>query len=219
MDAFGPLKLFPEDFGADAAGAATPPPPEEEPPPPSYGQAELDEACAGARAEGHAQGLRDAAAADSARIADTVAHIGEKLADAAESAARATEQSVEVFAHLLLSSMLAGYPRLGSLHGAEELRALLRQAMPGMVQERWVIFHVHPSMVPAVNAELASVRQSDRMHMTIEPSPEIPPGDCRVTWPDGAMVRDTVQVMAKIADILRPLGLLPEPEAADVSSS
>ena len=35
MDAFGPLKLFPEDFGADAAGAATPPPPEEEPPPPN----------------------------------------------------------------------------------------------------------------------------------------------------------------------------------------
>jgi hypothetical protein len=216
MNFHGSLLLFADDF--DAAEAAPLPPPstagEDEPalPQPSYDQAALEAACALARAEGHAQGLADAAAADAARVAETLASIGVYLSEAAAQAARATEEAAVMFARLLLSSMLAGYPRLGERHGAEELRALLRHAMSGLLQEPHVTFHVHPSMVDAVTGELAAIPAKERAHMTIEPWDAIPPGDTRVTWPNGALVRDTVAVASAIADILRPLGLLPEPE-------
>ena len=221
MSFHGSLLLFADDFDAAEAG----PPPstaaeDEPPPPPSYDQAALDAARELARAEGHARGLADAAAADAARVAETLAGIGAHLSEAAAHVARATEESAVMFARLLLSAMLAGYPRLGERYGAEELRALLRHAMSGLLQEAQVTFHVHPSMVDAVTGELAAVPAKERAHMTIEPWDAIPPGDIRVTWPNGALVRDTVAVANAIADILRPLGLVSEsePDCADAIS-
>ncbi len=205
------LALFADDFEAHA-----PPPreaPEPAPAPPSYGQDDLDAACALARAEGHAEGAAEAARADTARIAAALARIGESMGDAAASAARVAEEGAETMARLLLASMLAGYPGLRQRHGAEELRAVIRRAMPGLLDEPRVVFHVHPSMVDLVTAELAALRPDERQHMTIAPSGDILPGDARITWPNGAAVRDTEAIHTAIAAILGPLGLLADPAA------
>jgi flagellar assembly protein FliH len=209
----GSLLLFADDFEA----AAAPPPspaPEPPPPPPSYGQDELDAARAEADAAGYARGIADAAATDAARVSEALATIAERLADAAASAARATDESAGAIAQLVLASVLAGYPELGKRHGLEEVRALVRLAMPGLLLEPRVTFRVHPTMVRAVTDELAAVPPDERRHMTIEPWDGIAPGDAHITWPHGGAVRKAGDVRAAIADILRPLGLLPEPEPA-----
>jgi flagellar assembly protein FliH len=185
-----------------------------EPPPPTYTQADLDVACAQARAEGYAEASAQAAEAEAVGVSTALARIGEQLADAAAEAARVVDEGIATMARLLMSAMLAGYPQLHKLHGAEELRAVIRQAMPGLLHETRVVFHVHPSMVELVEAELANVRHNERQHMTIEPSEAIPPGDARIAWPNGAAVRDTEAIHAAIAEILRPLGLLVDPASA-----
>jgi flagellar biosynthesis/type III secretory pathway protein FliH len=216
MSLRGAQLLFADDFAIaedtrpDTAPAAAEPPP----PPPSYDQTALDAACAAARAEGFAQGSDAASASLAAQVAATLTRIAEQLAEAVAGAARVAEEGAEVFARLLLSAMLAGYPQLRARYGEEEIRALVRRLLPALRQETRVTFHVHPSMVPAITAELAAVPQSERQHMVFEPSETIPPGEARIAWPNGAAIRDTVQAQAEIAEILGPLGLLPEPAAA-----
>jgi flagellar assembly protein FliH len=206
------LLLFADDFDAVApppAAAAEPPP--AEPPPPTYGQPDIDAARAEAQAEGYARGIADAAAAEAVRAAAALARIADLLAEAAAGAATVAEDSAQVIVRLLMAAVVAGYPNLRTRYGAEELRALVRRTLPGLLQEQRVTFHVHPTMLPEVGAELATVPYGERQHMTIEPSEAIPPGDARITWPHGAAVRDTTQTAAAIAEILGPLGLLPDP--------
>jgi flagellar assembly protein FliH len=211
------LLLFADDF------AAPPPPPPvpalpEPSPPPSYGQDELDAAIVEAQAQGHAKGLADAAAATEARVADTLATIAERLADAAASAARVTGESADAIARLVLGAVLAGYPLLGERHGLEEVRWLLRRTLPGLLAEPRVTFRVHPSMVPAIGEVLATVPHDERRHMTIERSDAIPPGDARITWPHGGAIRNIADTVKAIEDILRPYGLLPEPDGTDADA-
>lgn len=200
--------LFPDDFDAMLAPAA--PPEAEPPPPPSYDQAALDAACAAARAEGHAEGRAEAEAGMAARVAEAIARIAEGMQAAEAAQTRMTEQGVMQFARLLLAGLVAGYPLLGARFGEEELRKLIRRAMPGMLQERRVTFQVHPTMAAAVAAEIAAVPERERAHMVVEPTERIPPGDAHIVWPDGGLRRDTVAVAAAVADVLRPLGLLPD---------
>jgi hypothetical protein len=208
----GSLALFADDF-------QTPPPPpppgdaepERAPAPPSYGQDDLDAACARARADGYAEGVAEAERSTAAQVAATISRIGDLMAEAGASAARVAEAGAETMTQLLMAGMLAGYPELRKRHGADELRAVIRKSMPGMLLEPKVVFHVHPSMVELVTAELAALRPDQRGHMSIEPIEEIPPGDARITWPDGAAVRDTATIHTAIAEILGPLGLLPDP--------
>ncbi len=226
MAAPGAMALFADDFDeidAAAARAAAMPaeePPPPPPPPPTYDQEQLDAACERARADGYARGTADAAMSEGAVIAATLSRIADELANAAASAASTAEQCAEAFGRLLFSVMVAGFPNLRTLHGEEELRAVLRRGMPGMVQETQVTIEVHPTMLPVVQSELAAVPLKQQQHMTIEPSEAIPPGDARITWPNGGLIRDTVAVHTAIADILRPLGLLPDPapETADIQT-
>jgi flagellar assembly protein FliH len=211
------LTLFADDFDAiDAAGrrAATSAP-EPPPPLPTYSQEQLEAACAEARAEGYTRGIADAAVSEAATIAATLARIGEQLANAAEQAGRVAEENSEAFGKLLFSAMVAGFPLLRTQHGEAELRRMLKRAMPGLVREAHVTFKVHPTMVPVIQAELAAVPLKEQQHMTIEPTEAIPPGDARISWPYGGLVRDTVKIHNAITEILQPLGLLPDPAPAD----
>lgn len=210
--------LFAEDFDfpGPAAHDVRPPPDPEPVLPPSYSQDELDAACIAARADGFALGIAEAASADTARIAANLSTIAERMQDAAESAARVTEDSADAFARLLFATVLAGFPRLRTQHGEDELRAIVRRAIPGLLPKTSVVFHVHPTMVPMIEAELGAVPMKERQHMSIEPSDDIPPGDARIAWPHGAAVRDTVKLHRAIAEILERFGLAPEqasPEA------
>jgi flagellar assembly protein FliH len=211
------LTLFAEDFDARAAVAVNVPAPHEQaPPPPSYSQEDLDAACAQARAAGHAEGLAAAAAAQAAQATACIAKIADHLQEAGAAAARVTDEGVNAFARLLFAALLAGFPRLRKLHGEDELRTIVRRAMPGMLRETSVVFHVHPAMVPMIESELASVPLAERQHMTFAPSEDIPLGDARIAWPNGAAIRDTVKIHHAIGEILEQFGLAPDAPATDV---
>jgi flagellar assembly protein FliH len=208
--------LFAEDFDIpNVAAHLAEPLPDPDPPLPSYSQDDLDAARTAARAEGFADGMAEAATQTAARLAATFATIAERMQDAADSAARVTEELADVFARLLFATLLAGFPRLRKLYGEEELRAIVRRAMPGMLLEANVVFHVNPAMVPMIEAELAAIRPKERQHMSIEPSDDIPPGDARIAWPHGAAVRDTVKIHNAVVEILEKFGIGPEPVAPD----
>ena len=210
----GSLALFADDFEAPAAPAPSAPEPEQVSAPPGHDQEDLDAACARARAEGYAEGTADTKSTETARVSATLARIGDLMGEASASAARVAEEGADTMTQLLMAAMLAGYPQLHKRHGAEELRAVIRKSMPGMLLESKVVFHVHPSMVDLVTGELAALRPDQRAHMTIEPTEAVPPGDARITWPNGAAIRDTATIHTAIAEILGPLGLLPDPAPA-----
>jgi flagellar biosynthesis/type III secretory pathway protein FliH len=214
------IALFADDFDAiDAAARRAANKVDEAPPsPPSYGQEELDAACTLARDEGHARGLADAAMSEAANITATLARISDLLADAAGAATRVTETNTDFVARLLFATMLAGFPKLREKYGEDEIQVIVRRALPGLVQETEVTFHVHPTMVPVIQAELVAVPLKEKQHMTIEPSEAIPIGDARITWPNGGLIRDTRKIHAAIADILGPLGLLPDPVPESVEA-
>jgi hypothetical protein len=100
---------------------------------------------------------------------------------------------------------------LRARHGGEEVRALIQRTLPGLLLEQRATFHVHPSMMQLVADELSAVPFGERQHLTVEPTETVLPGDARITWPHGAAIRDTTKTAAAIADILGPLGLLPDP--------
>jgi flagellar assembly protein FliH len=212
-----PIALFADDFDAPEAptalAAATPeePPP---PPPPTYSQSELDEACAKARADGHERGMADAKLSQGAHIAATLAAIANGLAESSRALEQTLDEQAEVFAKLLLAAVIAGFPSLRERHGEAEFRAIIRRALTGLLQEQTVTFYVHPSLVPAIEAELSAVRPKEKQHMTIEPDESIPIGDGSIAWPNGRVVRDTKEIEQSMVEILAPLGLLPEKAAS-----
>jgi flagellar biosynthesis/type III secretory pathway protein FliH len=180
-----------------------------------FSQEQLDQACEIARADGYAEGAKDAAQTEAAKIAATLQAINERLENAADSAAAVVERNSEVFAKVLFSSMLAGFPLLQKKFGGDEIRGMMKRAMPGLVRETAVTFEVHPSMVEVIESELSTLSAKEKHHMTIETSDEMSIGDVKITWQHGAAIRNSAKVQREISAILIPLGLAEEPAPTD----
>jgi flagellar biosynthesis/type III secretory pathway protein FliH len=209
-----PAILFAEDFDAEPDIAVL----DEEAAdhaaePPAITQVELAAARDEAYAEGHRSGLAQAAADRAEVTRQMLSVIADRMADARAEAARVAEQSAESVAQLLLGTLGTVLPALLARHGAGEVAAVARAVLPSLMREPHVTVRVSPHVVPAVEQELARLDPELRSRVELVAAATVPPGDVRITWNDGAAVRDAAALWCSVAEALAPLDLLPAPQA------
>ncbi len=206
--------LYAEDFDDPELPPAgeLPPAPEPEPAPPSFTLADLEaaqriartEAVQAARAEWERSALHDRTQSLAA-IASAVTGTQQEARALADAVADGTART--------MLSMLAGLlPDLCAQHGGAEVRALLRHLLPTLTQQPRIVVRIAPAVLDGVREDLALLDEELVAAIELTAAP-LAPGDTRVTWTDGSLVRDEAAIRLAITAALTELGLL-EPVAA-----
>lgn len=194
--------LFAEDF--DQAQLA----PEPEVIEPMFSATELTEARDAAWRDGHAAGLDAAAASDAAGTRRAMEAIASGMSDARDAAGACAEQSADAIARVLLDSLAAAFPTLCARHGEAEVQAIVRAVLPALIQEPAITVRAHERSAPALAREIEQFDPELAAHVQVVECDAMSPGDVRITWRNGAAVRDTASLWQQVAAILMPAGLL-----------
>ena len=198
--------LYAEDFDAPKA----PPPSKPEPAPeldivePVFTTADLD----AARAEGREAGLAESANGLAASRVKLLGDVAAGLREGRETCQLLAEATAETIARTMLSALATCLPALCARHGETELRALARMLLPSLSEEQRIALRVNPLMVAGLSAEIATLDPAIAESITLVGVEQMLPGDIKVTWQDGAAIRDTAQVRAAVEEALAALGLL-----------
>ncbi len=202
--------LYAEDFDDDPEPlppADLPRAPEPEPPPPSFTLDDLEaaqriartEAVQAARAEWERSALHDRTQSLAA-IASAVAGVQGEARTLADAAA-------DGLARTILSVLAGLLPELCARHGAAEVRALLRHLLPTLGQQPRIAVRVAPAVLDGVREDLALLDEDLAAAVELIAAP-LTPGDARVTWTDGSLVRDQAAIRHAMTSALTELGLL-----------
>lgn len=198
--------LYAEDFDGPAATPPEPIPVPELPEPMfSSGEMEMarqtaaEAAVRQARAEwegsdSHLRTLALNAMAASLAAADAA---GRSLAEAA---AEGTARAVLAMAAGLLPARCAG-------HGDNEVRHLLAHLLPLLHREPRIAVRACPAVADLVRSDLALLEDGLGSRVTVTAVPGMAPGDARVAWEDGSLVRDAGAIHAAMLAALAGLGL------------
>jgi len=206
----GRAALFAEDFDLPHHVVAQPTP---EVISPTYSSAELAEARAEAWAGGRAAGIAEGDTSIAATTRSLLAAIATALRDAGPAATAVAEHSVEAIARLLMDSLAKLFPALCARHGEAEVAALIHTILPALAQEPMITVRLNPVHTPALMRELDRLDPDLVEHVRLVPVEAIAAGDVRVSWRNGAAVRDTEGLWQQVRAILEPAGLI-SPEAA-----
>jgi hypothetical protein len=194
--------------------ADLPPMPEPAPAaaPPSFTLADLEaaqriartEAVQAARAEWERSALHDRT--------QSLAAVASALAGAQQEARVLADAVADGTARTMLSMLAGLLPDLCAQHGGAEVRALLRHLLPTLAQQPRIAVRIAPAMLDGVRKDLALLDEDLVAAIELTAAP-LTPGDARVTWTDGSLVRDQAAIRHAITAALTELGLL-EPVAA-----
>ena len=162
------------------------------------------EAVAAARAEWQQSALHD-------RTQSLVA-IADALAAAQQQACTLADTVAEGVVRAILSVVAGLLPELCARHGGAEVRTLLRHLLPTLAQQPRIAVRVNSAVLDDVRGDLALLDEDLAACVVLTAAPLLP-GDVRVSWTDGSLVRDQAAISVKVAAALTELGLL-EPAVA-----
>lgn len=194
--------LYAEDFDELPLPPAPPAPQA-----PGITQAELDGAIAMARAEAVHDARMDWQRGALQAQADALMAIAQALTNAEEDARAMAESVAEGLARTILSITVGLLPAACARHGPNELRAVLRRLLPTLAQQPRVVVRLSPAVLEDVRADLTQLDEDLAAAVILTPA-TLAPGDARVTWTDGALIRDTAAMRAAVTAALTGLGLL-----------
>lgn len=203
--------LYAEDFDdADDANDLVPAEADEGEPEvidPTFTLAELN----AVRIEARAEGEREARSDVQATLARTRMEALAILAGAVDAARTETREVAEAAAELLsrtvLSMLHGALPSFCSAHGEGEVRALVRQLLPILAREPRATIRLNPHALAGVQQELAAEPEL-AARITLVPADALHPGDLRVTWDEGGLLRDTTAIQSAMREALAELGLI-----------
>jgi flagellar assembly protein FliH len=130
------------------------------------------------------------------------------IADSRAGAREAAMAAAESMAKLMLTMLNLCLPALCKHHAAAELSALAKIILPGLIDEPKIVVRVNPQMVPVMEAEVAALdfELAERIHLL--PTDAVAPGDARISWGDGSVIRDAGSARRMVEDALASMGLL-----------
>ena len=157
-----------------------------------------------ARREGYNQGLTEGERSATAQAARQLAASAEDLANRAAAIASAVDEAKK---HTLAESITLAASVARKLAGglidrqpAAEIELLITECLSTIGSVSHLVIRCHPELADAVR-DLASAR----MHtsgfagrLVVMGDPEIAPGDARIEWADGGIVRDVTKLSAEI---------------------
>lgn len=118
----------------------------------------------------------------------------------AEAAADGTVRAILTLAAGLLPAYCAG-------HGEAEVRQLLAHLLPALQREPRIAVRVSPAVAEAIRADLLLLDEDLAARVSVSAA-DMPPGDARVAWTDGSLVRDQAAIHAAMVAALAGLGLV-----------
>jgi hypothetical protein len=194
--------LFDEDF--DVAETA----PEPEVIEPVFSASELAGARDAAWLAGHAAGVQEAAAGNTAATRQALESIAGQIATERDAAIERTEQLAETIAGLLLDSLAATFPALCARYGDAEVRAIARTGLPALTHEAAITVRANPRTAAALAHEIERLDPDLAAHVQTTAYDSMQPGDVRIAWHNGTAVRDAAALWEQVAAVLVPAGLL-----------
>jgi flagellar assembly protein FliH len=178
-----------------------PPPP---PPAPTFSEEELAAAVAEARktalAEGAAKGKSDATAQTERQTATALTAIGTQFAkiDAEVQAAVAAMRETTVELSLAMTRRL--FPEFARQHGLEEVKELLGRCLDQLRTEPRFTIKVAAGQAETLTGEIDSLARSRGFEgrITVVAEDGLKPGDCRIEWSQGGMIRSADEIWKAI---------------------
>jgi len=160
----------------------------------------LEDARAAGRAEGFAEGERSAVAAAARQLASAASSLADRVSafsasveDAKKSTlAEATELSASI-ARKLARALVEREP-------TAEIEALIAECLASLDGVPHLVIRCHPSLADAVR-EIATNRMATSGftgRLVVMGDPDLGPGDGRIEWVDGGIVRDMSAISAEI---------------------
>jgi hypothetical protein len=89
--------------------------------------------------------------------------------------------------------------------GNDEVRALVRIVLPALSQEPAIAVRANPRTAASVMQEVARLAPELMAHVQTIECDDMAPGDVRVTWRNGAAVRDTASLWEQVSEALVPI--------------
>lgn len=227
--------LFDTDFGTAETDHSVPPeaappvdtdeaenPPEETeedlPPPPSFSEEDV----AQARAEGYQAGrddaARDAASALEQHLADTVDAINAQVAQLLEAYVLDREEHNRDAVAVAAVIVRKLFPTMNADAAVTEIEHMVAEAMKRTSGAHALMVRVAPDLQSDIDAKVQGMaaQRGRETTVTVTADATLPPGDARVEWDGGGMVRDTAAMWRDIDEIIeRNLGERTETNARD----
>jgi flagellar biosynthesis/type III secretory pathway protein FliH len=112
-------------------------------------------------------------------------------------------------ARLIFDALGAVLPVTCAAVGVAEIMAVARAVLPAMTAEPSIVVRVNPCMAAEVEKALADLEREPEQRLQVLAADAIAPGDVRISWRDGAAVRDAGAAWGQVVEALAPLGLAP----------
>ena len=90
---------------------------------------------------------------------------------------------------------------------AREVSGLLGRLLPGLLAEKQVTVRVSPHVADRIGAGLLALDEESRTRIVLVPNDALQPGDLRVSWHEGRLLRDTAAIGRAAREILVAAGL------------
>lgn len=181
--------------------------------PPRFEEAELQQAARSAREEGFAAGHAAGRAETLARVEQQLANACDKLFDTlpglietADIHRTMTEDSainISVqMARKLSRALVARYPLV-------EVVDLFRQAVEEVRAVPHVVLRVHETLADPLSDRIEKLARETGIQgrVIVMGDPDIVPGDARLEWADGGMVRNTAELEAQVDEAVKRFAL------------
>jgi flagellar assembly protein FliH len=157
-----------------------------------------------ARREGHNQGMIEGERSASAQAARQLAASAEDLANRAAALVSAVDETRK---HTVAESITLAVSVARKLAGglvdqqpAAEIELLITECLSTIGSVSHLVIRCHPELADAVR-DLATARMQTSGfagRLVVMGDPEIVPGDARIEWADGGVVRDVQKISAEI---------------------
>ncbi|MEZ5839257.1 MAG: FliH/SctL family protein [Hyphomicrobiales bacterium] len=161
-------------------------------------------ALAAAEKRGHAKGLAEGRAAAEAAGANRLAEEAGRLAKAADAIFAALDEDrlrAERFAlELALTTARKIAPALVAREPLAEIEALIAECLGPLRHTPHLVIRLNDAHVEALRAHVdrLAYEKGFEGRLVILGEPDFAPGDCRIEWADGGIVRDAAEVEATI---------------------
>ncbi len=195
---FDPVAL--PEATAIADDAQTSEPVVEEPPPPTFSEEEVMEARARGYADGEADGRSAAEAAAEAELVATLTRLGEQIALLIECQAEsdaALKREAALFAVAMVRRL---QPELARRHGLEEIEAVIRECLSGLLNEPRLIVRIPTSQADMLAPRIVEMAEEMGFEgrLDIRPDDNLSPGDGRLQWAEGGAERIAATVLTTV---------------------
>jgi flagellar assembly protein FliH len=165
-------------------------------------QDDLDRACAAAVAAAKSQWENEAQQIRT----NLIGIISTALAAARDAAEQIALETAEAAVATILAMLSGALPHFCNEHGNAEVRALVDRLLPTLRTEPRVVVRVHPDLVPELRREFLDLQADISGTLVVNPA-AVERGDVKIEWENGALSRDTRQILQAMQDALGQLGL------------